>query len=130
MFLGGAGATRCEKWSESRNAEARLSRAPTKDNASGAALSFGLKSWVLGYITGLSSGTDSGAAAIEQTILCETNESDVLRRIDGFCRANPDALLVQAAALVSADIMRAKASRIERALENAMRGLNVDVSCR
>jgi hypothetical protein len=144
LFLGGAGGFQCEKWSETRKAAAPLRQAlKSKDVSQVAAvlrqaqkskdanpiLSFELESWVLGYISGVSSGTDLSATAIEQTILCETNENDVLRRIDGFCSANPDAYLIQAVALVSADIMKAKARRIESAIENAKRGFRADVSC-
>jgi hypothetical protein len=128
LFLGGAGALRCEKWSENRKA-ATVSRQAQKSKDASPTVSFGLENWVLGYISGVSSGTDLSATAIEQTILCETNENDVLRRIDGFCSANPDAHLIQAVALVSGDIMTAKARRIERAIENAKRGFNADVSC-
>jgi len=51
-------------------------------------------------------GSADGADKVEETILCGTNDADVLRRVDNFGRANPTSYLYQAALIVTADLMK------------------------
>ena len=58
-----------------------------------------------------------GAQKIEQTFLYETNDADVLERVDNFCKAHPTSVVFQAALHVSGDLVGVNAQRIRRALE-------------
>ena len=80
-FLGGGGATTCQDWINARAAKLT----DTKPDGTNLILSFVLESWVLGFISALSEESSQGARKIEQTFLCETNDADVLERVDNFC---------------------------------------------
>ena len=73
--------------------------------------------------------TDQGARKVEETILCETNDADVLERIDKFCKANPTFFVFQAALHVSGDLVRVNAQRIRRALEMYREGIRSAPHC-
>jgi hypothetical protein len=95
-FLGGAGATRCEKWLETR-----------KDKAS--VLELALEAWVMGFVSGASSVIDAPAG-----FLTGTTEDDVLNRLDNHCRAHPSDPLISAMLLITADLMTAHAAQIRK----------------
>jgi hypothetical protein len=95
-FLGGAGATPCEKWLESR-----------KDNS---VLEFALEAWVMGFISGASSVIDAPAG-----FLTGITEDDILNRLDNHCRAHPSDPLISAALLITVDLMKTKTDQIRKA---------------
>ena len=123
-FLG-AGATTCQGWINAR--AAKLS--DTKPDGTNLILSFALESWVFGFISALSVQSSQGAQKIEQTFLCETNDADVLERVDNFCKAHPTSVVFQAALLVSADLLKVNAQRIRRALEMDREGIRSAPHC-
>ena len=116
-FLG-AGATTCQGWINARS-----------DTKPDPILSFALESWVFGFISALSVQSSQGAQKIEQTFLCETNDADVLERVDNFCKAHPTSVVFQAALVVSADLMRVNAQRIRRAVEMDREGIRLGHHC-
>jgi hypothetical protein len=124
-FLGGDGATACQDWINAR--AAKLS--DTKPDGTNLILSFALESWVLGFISAISEESSRGARKIEQTLLCETNDADVLGRVDNFCRANPTSVIFQGVLHVSADLMRNKTQQIRRALEMDRAGIRSGPNC-
>src|ERR1700730_4235577 len=79
-FLGGAGATRCDKWIETREEEAT------------SILGFGLTGWVVGFVDG---------ALNDKDLLSDFTENDVLTRVDFYCREHGSNLLYQAALVVT-----------------------------
>jgi hypothetical protein len=83
--------------------------------------------WILGFMSGTQS--QFGATTAKESIFCETNDRDIINRIDLFCKANPQSFIVQAAMIVSADLMRKKAEAVKRALEYQRGGFVPDVSC-
>jgi hypothetical protein len=99
-WLGGAGATLCDKWLEVREKKASV-------------LAFGLEGWILGYV----SGAVHGSFPNEETyILSNYTESDVFGRIDSYCREHRSDMLVQAALVIVADMLESSASRIRKEL--------------
>src|SRR5260370_9865722 len=67
-WLGGAGATLCDKWLEVREKKASV-------------LAFGLEGWILGYV----SGAVHGSFPNEETyVLSNYTESDVVGRINFY----------------------------------------------
>ena len=124
-FLGDVGATTCQGWINAR--AAKLS--DTKPDGTDLILSFALESWVLGFISALSEEASHGARKIEQTFLCETNDADVLARVDNFCRANPTSVVFQAVLHVSADLTRNNAQRTRRALDMDRAGIRSAPHC-
>jgi hypothetical protein len=119
LFLGGHGAIPCQECSDLREAKQKNENIGT----SKALLIFSLENWALGFISGVSAGTEPGAREVEETILCETNDADVLERIDSFCKANPTFFVFQAALHVSGDLVSVNAQRIRRALEMYREGI-------
>ena len=99
-FLGGAGATRCEKWLETR-----------KDDKA-AVLEFGLEAWAMGFVTGASSVIDAPAG-----FLTGTTEDDILNKLDNHCRAHPSDPLISAMLLITGDLMKARADLIRKNLK-------------
>ena len=98
-WLGGAGATLCDKWLEVREKKASV-------------LAFGLEGWILGYV----SGAVHGSFPNEETyVLSNYTESDVFGRIDSYCREHRSDMLVQAALVIVADMLES-ASRIQKEL--------------
>jgi hypothetical protein len=82
-------------------------------------LYFGMENWILGFVDGVSASPSAQTETrppdkLEDTILCETNGRDVIRRIDKFCEANPATFLIQAALIVVADLHVDAAHRRER----------------
>jgi hypothetical protein len=63
-FLGGDGAQRCQKWTEWRALAAARS---TQNKETGRALimSVGMESWILGFVSGISSETRTGMGSAE-----------------------------------------------------------------
>jgi hypothetical protein len=97
-WLGGAGATRCDKWLEARGNKASV-------------LAFGLEGWILGYV----SGAVHGSFPNEEThVMSNFTESDVFDRIDFYCREHRSDMLVQAALVAFADMLETNASRIQK----------------
>ena len=125
LFLGGHGAIPCQEWSDLREAKQKNE----KIGASKALLIFSLEDWALGFISGVSAGTEPGAREVEETILCETNDADVLERVDNFCKANPTFFVFQAVLHVSGDLVKVNAQRIRRALEMDREGIRSAPHC-
>ena len=97
-WLGGAGATLCDKWLEVREKKASV-------------LAFGLEGWILGYV----SGAVHGSFPNEETyVFSNYTESDVFGRIDFYCREHRSDMLVQAALIIVADMLESTASRIQK----------------
>jgi hypothetical protein len=99
-WLGGAGATRCDKWLEVREKKASV-------------LAFGLEGWILGYVSGAVHGSFPND---ETYILSNFTESDVFGRIDFYCREHRSDMLVQAALVAFGDMLESNASRIQKEL--------------
>jgi hypothetical protein len=100
-FLGGSGATRCEKWSNERA-------------VFGSILRFGNESWILGFI--------SGAFALDENgMLSGFTEDDVLSRVDFYCRMHKNEFLIRAALEVTADLDQTIADQIKRSLKGKTR---------
>src|ERR1700686_2516654 len=78
-FIGGAGATRCEKWLE------------TRQQRESSILGFGLAGWVLGFMSGVNTGEQVNG------YLEKVSEGDVYSRVDFYCREHPSDILFQAA---------------------------------
>jgi hypothetical protein len=93
MFIGGAGATRCDAWLEERQQKHSI-------------LSFGLKGWVLGFASGVNNGEGADG------YLLNVSEDDVYSRVDFYCREHPSDILFQAAAMAAADLLRNSARDI------------------
>lgn len=120
LFLGGNGAVTCQHWTTARAAwpNAQAGRPHKKSDDADIIMSVGLESWALGFISGISeSSAQGGPLKIEQTILCETNDADVLRRVDNFCKDNPTSRVHQAVLIVVAALMHDKAEQIRKAAE-------------
>jgi hypothetical protein len=62
-FLGGHGAIPCQEWSDLREAKQKNENIGT----SKALLIFSLEDWALGFISGVSAGTEPGAREVEET---------------------------------------------------------------
>ena len=93
-------------------------------------LIWGLQDWVLGFISGINEASAQGAPLkIEQTILCETNDADVMWRVDNFCRTNPSSRVYQAVLIVSADLVHDKAEQIRKADETNKAGFHSVPHC-
>ena len=114
LFLGGHGAIPCQEWTDLREAMLKKKKLDTDKTL----LIWALQDWALGFISGISEGSAQGAPLkIEQTILCETNDADVMWRVDNFCRTNPSSRVYQAVLIVSADLVHDKAEQIRKADE-------------
>jgi len=98
-FLGGAGATPCEKWLSAR-----------KDKSS--VLEFGLEGWVLGFVSGANLVVDEQAG-----FLAGITEDDILNRLDNHCRAHPSDPLISAVLLITGDLMKARADLIRKRIK-------------
>jgi hypothetical protein len=99
QFLGGAGATKCETWLKEREDPASV-------------LAFGLEGWVLGYVSGANPSIE-----LPPGMLANVTEGDVFSRTDFYCREHRSNILFQAAAVVTADLMGARASSIRKNLK-------------
>jgi len=121
LFLGGHGATTCQRWTTARAVwpNAQAGRPHKKSDDADLFMSVGLEGWALGFISGISrfATNEQGEDKVEQTILCETNDADVLRRVDNFCRDNPASRVYQAVLIVAADLIHDNAERIRKAAE-------------
>jgi hypothetical protein len=129
-FVGGAGALVCGNWTAIRASAARVrSRAPdiSDEDKANLILVTSAEDWILGFVSGTQ--TQFGATTAKESIFCETNDRDIIHRIDLFCKANPKPFIVQAAMTVSGDLMHKKAEAVKRALEHQRNGFVPDVSC-
>jgi hypothetical protein len=97
LFVGGAGATKCEIWIKERENPQSI-------------LAFGLEGWVLGYVSGANPGEVMG-------FLSNVTEGDVFSRTDFYCREHRSKILFQAASAVTADLMETRASWIRKNLK-------------
>jgi hypothetical protein len=104
MFLG-SGGFKCEKWLDERQKKASI-------------LEFGMEGWLTGFVSGISNETSLSATSVEQTFLFDTDEADFLKRIDKFCRDQPNSYLIQAGLFVAGDLMVLHATRIKDAMEH------------
>jgi hypothetical protein len=132
LFVGGAGALNCKDWIETRETAARVRAQPlgqSKEAQERLILESSLKDWVLGYMSGASSVVNSGATSIKATMLCETNERDIVSRMDNFCKVNPTRYIVQAVQVISRDLMRAESETLGRAIEYGKTGFKFSVTC-
>jgi hypothetical protein len=98
-FLGGAGATPCEKWLSER-----------KDKSS--VLEFALEAWVLGFVSGANLVVDEQAG-----FLGGVAEDDILNRLDNHCHDHPADRLISAMLLITADLMKTRADLIRRGIK-------------
>jgi hypothetical protein len=115
-FLGGAGAVLCEDWSRARKQNEEYRR---DANAKPPILAFGLEAWVLGFVSGTAHGSGSAGPGVPNFLTdpsSDVTDDDVLIRTDVYCRAHKDAYLVQAALIVSADLIGAQADRMAERL--------------
>jgi hypothetical protein len=129
-FVGGGGAFVCRNWTAIRASAARvLSRAQdvSDEDRTNLIVETKVEDWILGFMSGTEA--QSGAATAKESIFCETNDRDIIHRIDLFCKANPESYIVQAALIVSADLMEKKGEAVRRALEYQRGGFVPDVSC-
>jgi hypothetical protein len=82
--------------------------------------------WVLGFI---SAHEGSDARNATESIFCETNDRDVIRRVDSYCRSNKRSFVIQGALIVTSDLMREKAATVLQALQYKQKGLLPPVAC-
>jgi hypothetical protein len=129
-FAGAAGGIVCKNWTEMRASVAKVrSRAPevSHEDRTNFILETSAESWILGFMSGTQ--IDFRATTAKESIFCETNDRDIIHRTDLFCKANPESLILQAAAIVSSDLMRKKAEAVQRALDYKQGGFVPDVTC-
>ena len=128
-FLGGHGAIPCPEWTGLREAKLKNEKIGTNK----ALLIFSLEDWILGFISGISAdaGIEQGVPPekVEETMLCETNDADVLERVDNFCKAQPTSVVFQAVLHVSGDLVRVNAQRVRRAPEMDREGIRSGPHC-
>ena len=131
-FAGAAGGIVCKNWTKMRASAAKVrSRARRRSRMKYCRTNFILEtsaeSWILGFMSGTQ--IDFRATTAKESIFCETNDRDIIHRTDLFCKANPESLILQAAAIVSSDLMRKKAEAVQRALDYKQGGFVPDVTC-
>jgi hypothetical protein len=93
-WLGGGGATLCEKWLEVRVRNVSV-------------LAFGLKVWVVGFVDG---------NLHTEPWYKDFSEKDIFDRVDFYCHEHPSNMLIQAALVATADLMKTQADRIDKKL--------------
>jgi hypothetical protein len=102
-FLGGAGGTLCAEWQEARGKE-------------GSVLAFYLQGWVLGFVSGAASQHTTEGPSFLTDPGSDTTDDDVLTRIDNYCRAHQNGILLQAVLTIVARLYRDQADRMEERL--------------
>jgi hypothetical protein len=91
-FVGGAGATRCDKWLSERDKKASI-------------LASGFEGWTMGFVSGVH-------LMVAEDRPPDFTEDDVLTRTDFYCREHRTDILAQAAFRLTADLLHTEASRI------------------
>ena len=89
-FVGGGGGFVCKDWRTIRNSAARVRSHQSdldrdKDNF---VLEYGIEQWILGFVSATTINLESGAKSARETMFCETNDRDIIRRGTYFVSKN------------------------------------------